>query len=178
MSYYGAGDYYRGRGDYYRGDPFSIGGILKGVGKVAGGFVGGLIKGGPIGAIAGGIGAIAGGAGSGGSGGTPILPPPPPIPVFSAGTGIMSLRSPTEVEVLSSDPRAVKKPGMRGAIERILPGGGTGYILKKSRRMNVTNPRALRRAIRRVSGFGKLVQRSKKAIGRANTAVGNRRRKS
>src|SRR5437660_1366688 len=42
-----------------------------------------------------------------------------------------------------------------------------------SRRMNVANPRALRRAIHRMSGFGKLVRHMKRAIARASTAVGN-----
>lgn len=42
-----------------------------------------------------------------------------------------------------------------------------------SRRMNVANPRALRRSIRRLRGFGKIVQHMKRAIARANTAVGN-----
>jgi hypothetical protein len=65
-------------------------------------------------------------------------------------------------------------PGIVGAMQRFVPGGATGYI--RSKRMNVTNPRALRRAIRRVSGFGKLVQRSKRAIAKANTAVGNKQR--
>lgn len=45
--------------------------------------------------------------------------------------------------------------------------------LVPSRRMNVGNPRALRRAIRRVSGFAKLVHRVKRAVSRANSAVGN-----
>lgn len=43
------------------------------------------------------------------------------------------------------------------------------------RRMNVTNPRALRKALRRVSGFGKMAARARKDIGRAATAVGVKR---
>jgi hypothetical protein len=38
--------------------------------------------------------------------------------------------------------------------------------------MNVGNARALRRSLRRVSGFAKLVKRSKRAISRAASAVG------
>lgn len=45
----------------------------------------------------------------------------------------------------------------------------------KNRRMNVVNPRALRRSIRRMAGFGKVVKRMRGAIGRAATAVGVRR---
>jgi hypothetical protein len=43
---------------------------------------------------------------------------------------------------------------------------------KKRRRMNVANPKALRKAIRRAEGFGKLVQRNRKAIKKAARAVG------
>lgn len=49
------------------------------------------------------------------------------------------------------------KPGVMGAIERILPFGETGYLPKR-RRMNVANPKALRRAIRRAHGFAKLAR--------------------
>jgi hypothetical protein len=153
MSYY-MGDYYRGRGG--RGDPFSIGGMIGGIGRVLTGAAGGLITGGPLGAITGGIRGIMGkpavapgfpGVGAGVGGGFRFEDEPPPPP---------------------------KKPGIRGVMERLVPGGASGYYAR--RRMNVTNPRALRRAIRRVSGFGKLVQRSKRAIARANTAVGNKAR--
>ena len=62
------------------------------------------------------------------------------------------------------------------------PGGccPTGYHLAKdqsgrcvrNRSMNVANPRALRRSLRRVAGFGKLAQRSKRDIRRAAKAIG------
>jgi len=62
------------------------------------------------------------------------------------------------------------------------PGGccPTGFHLAKdgsgrcvrNRSMNVANPRALRRSLRRVAGFGKLAQRSKKDIRRAAKAIG------
>src|SRR5439155_24545979 len=41
-----------------------------------------------------------------------------------------------------------------------------------SRRMNVADARALRRALRRVAGFGKIVHRVRRAVMRAATAVG------
>jgi hypothetical protein len=41
--------------------------------------------------------------------------------------------------------------------------------------MNVTNPKALRRSLRRVAGFGKLARRARRDIGRAATAVGVQR---
>ena len=53
---------------------------------------------------------------------------------------------------------AMPKPGVGGAISRLLPGGDTGYFGKR-RRINVTNVKALRRAGRRVRGFLKLASR-------------------
>lgn len=44
-----------------------------------------------------------------------------------------------------------------------------------SRRMNVANPRALRRALRRVAGFGKLAKRSRRAVSIAASSLGVRR---
>lgn len=166
MSYY-HGDYYVGmRGDYYRGDPFSLGSLVGGVLKG----VGGIVKAIP------GVGTVVGGAMQGV--GNIIAPSLPRLPAPSQLGLITPVPAGIPVGTQLPGGTVVKKPGVRGAIERILPGGESGLMLRKRRRMNVTNPRALRRAIRRVSGFGKLVQRSKKAIGRANTAVGNRSRSS
>lgn len=53
----------------------------------------------------------------------------------------------------------VPKPGIGGTIERLLPGGESGYMVARRRRMNVTNVRALRRAGRRVKGFLKIARR-------------------
>jgi len=51
--------------------------------------------------------------------------------------------------------------------------GGRQYALPGSRRrINPSNPKALRRALRRVAGFGKLARRARRDIGRAATAVG------
>lgn len=61
---------------------------------------------------------------------------------------------------------------IRRRIERILPGGRTGFETLPRRRMNVANPKALRRSLRRVAGFGKLAARARRDIGRAATAVG------
>jgi hypothetical protein len=62
-------------------------------------------------------------------------------------------------------------PGMRGTIQRLLPGGETGYLPKR-RRMNPANPRALRRSLRRVAGFGKLAARARRDVRRAASAIG------
>jgi len=48
---------------------------------------------------------------------------------------------------------------------------GSGRCIR-NRSMNVANPRALRRSLRRVAGFGKLAQRSKRDIRRAAKAIG------
>ena len=47
-----------------------------------------------------------------------------------------------------------------------------------TRRMNVANPRALRRSLRRVSGFAKLTTRVRKAVGHAAAAVGVHHRRA
>ena len=178
MAYY-QGDYYQG--DYYQGDPF------LGVGALAGLAFKGIkkifsrpktstalatIRSGSLSpGIRGAIGGIAGG----------LLP----IPSFA----------------LDRRPGTVPSRGpIRTRIERILPGGRTGreaqaclagYHFNKqvstgrqtmgmeagtfcvrNRRMNVANPRALRRSLRRVCGFGKLAARTRTSIGRAATAVG------
>lgn len=166
MSYY-MGDYYRG--DYYRGrrgDPFSLGGILKGVGGVLSNVPG-------VGLIGTGLKTI-GGLLPGGSSPVPTIVPsvvPPTSIVANQASMFGSLFGGTGAQ---PGPGSVPVKGLGGAISRLLPGGDTGY--RKRRRMNVTNPKALRRSIRRISGFGKLVGRVKKAVGRANTAVGNRHR--
>lgn len=60
-------------------------------------------------------------------------------------------------------PGQIPNPGVKGTIQRVLPGGSTGY--HKRRRMNVANPKALRRAIRRTDGFVKLARRTLKGTG-------------
>ena len=57
----------------------------------------------------------------------------------------------------------MKRPGVKGTVQRILPGGESGYY--RRRRMNVANPKALRRAIRRTDGFIKLAKRTLKGTG-------------
>lgn len=159
---YQSGDYYM-QGDYYRGDPGLFGSIGRAIGGVVKTVAGVAARALPI-AVPG-IGGIVGGvAGSllGGSRSTALVP-------ASAGS-----LPPLQVPV-------TRTPGARGLIQRVLPGGATGYevdlqgMLRKRRRMNVANPKALRRALRRVSGFGKLARRARRDIGRAASAVGVRR---
>lgn len=61
----------------------------------------------------------------------------------------------------------VPTPGVRGFIERGLPGGRTGFEdpTRRRRRMNVGNAKALRRAIRRTDGFVRLSRSALKNTG-------------
>jgi hypothetical protein len=170
------GDYYRG--DYYRGDP----GLFSFVGKA----LGGVAK----------LGTSVVRAGLG-------LAAPQNIPALSAPAmsfgqqpsyGLINIGQPGPSTGLIN----IGGGGLRGMIGPACPkgfrvnkstyirrGGGTaklppGLVLKgttcvRSRRMNVGNARALRRGLRRVAGFAKLVKRSKRAISRAASAVGVRR---
>jgi len=56
------------------------------------------------------------------------------------------------------------------------PSGELVQLRRGGRRMNVVNPKALRRSLRRVAGFGKLAARMRRDIGRAATSVGVARR--
>jgi len=160
MSYYSpAGGDYRTYG--YAGDPGWLSSIWKGVKSIAKPLIGGMI-GGPIGAI------VAGGLGSMGQVSVPSRPwqaqsyPGPPWPASKTsfpGQGYRALgpRSPGWVA-----------PTTRGMPEYAGGACPTGYHLAKdgsgrmvrNRRMNIANPRALRRAMRRVQGFEKLAKRT------------------
>jgi len=179
VAYY-QGDYYQG--DYYQGDPF-IGGLLAGgvswlakkifkrklttVGKQE------LAR--RVAPTARGlIGAGAGVAiGTGASIPIPFTPfKVTPQAFLPGGAPLISRRtvSPIAAPVLT-------RPGFMDAGAGCCPSGyhmakdGSGRCVR-NRSMNVANPRALRRSLRRVAGFGKLAQRSKKDIRRAAKAIG------
>lgn len=174
MAYY-QGDYYQG--DYYRGDPFLGLGAIFGAAK----WIGGKLFKKKVAPVV----------------GTAIARQVPAVqrvvralPAVVAGAlGERMMRRPTAQMALMQGPGVVQRtPGIRGTIRRILPGGQTGYECQPGqymqvrdgeptgrclrRRMNVTNPRALRKSLRRVAGFGKLASRARRDIGRAATAVG------
>lgn len=142
MSYY-MGDYYAGDYRGGRGDP-GFWSILKKVGGAAVGMIPGL---GPaskvVGTVGGAITKLPGGARA--------------IEVLSrAKSGI--LKHP----VLSGAAAAGAIGAMGAARGRGRPAalpGGAGGGFGRRRRMNVCNPRALRRAIRRAAGFSKLAKR-------------------
>jgi len=167
MSYY-----QRPMGDYktygYAGDPGFLSGLWKGIKKVA--KVGlAYYTGGVAGAMASQI---------GGGPGTPKLPPP-------TGRGLQTVQGyPVGMSLTMPGGMSLAAQGMiprRGAIgepTRAQPGYSrgiaqdgmcpSGYHLAKdgtgrwvrNRRMNIANPRALRRAMRRVQGFEKLAKRT------------------
>lgn len=142
-------------GDYktygYAGDPGFLSSVLK-IGRrllpIAG-----RIFGGPVGAV---IGAVAGAA-AGSKPRAPAAPPALPPPPGSIG-GAVSFPGGTTVSVAGVLPS-------HAAIGAHAP---AGYHLDKAtktrwvrnRRMNVTNPRALRKAMRRVQGFEKMAKRT------------------
>ena len=143
-------------GYYMAGDYYAAGGILGNIWGGVKGAIGGFVKGGPLGAI--------GGAVSGAIGkpkGTSIISLPAGMPtMIPAGGTIM------------------KKPGITGAVERIVPGGESGYqvVGARRKRMNVANPKALRRAIRREAGFVKLAKRALRGTAYTITTKGRSRR--
>jgi len=161
---YGRGDYYRG--DYYRGDPGILGDIWKGVKKVA--KVGISLLPGPVGVVARAItgtgrGSVAVGP-AGGLAGQPTLQyqPPPSGTLQQQPAGTMTPQGfiPGLCNMQGTRPnkssyyRAVPGNPMQGVL---IP---KGSVCVKTRRLNVANPRALRRSIRRVAGFAKLARRS------------------
>ena len=166
MSYYG-----RPMGDYktygYAGDPGFLSSLWKGIKKVALPVLGGLVAG-PFGAAIGG--AIGGGA--------PTPPRQFPVPQGTFGGAITmpgGMRFSTAYTPKAMVPGQGRLPPFTATGPGVLPAGGRGGAmvpsgyhfakdgsgkLVRNRRMNVANPRALRRSMRRVQGFEKLARRT------------------
>ena len=161
----------RPMGDYktygYAGDPGFLSSLWKGIKKIAPVIVGGML-GGPAGAI------IAGAGGAGGGRPTPQFPALPGTVggqiSFPGGTSVGLGYAPGAIV-----PGRGRLPPYTAAGPGVLPGGGRGGAmipsgyhfakdgsgrLVRNRRMNVANPRALRKAMRRVQGFEKLARRT------------------
>jgi len=160
----------RPMGDYktygYAGDPGWLSSLWKGIKKIVPTLIGGVV-GGPVGAV------IAGGAA-----GTQVATRPP---VFtqqpSSGTqygGAVTFPGGLSIGG-TMQPGVGRLPPFTAAGPGVLPGGGRGGAmvpsgyhyakdgsgrLVRNRRMNVANPKALRRAMRRAQGFEKLAKRS------------------
>jgi hypothetical protein len=199
--YYQQGDYYRG--DYYRGDPglFGfLGKVAKTVGRIGIGAATGFVTGGGIkGAIVG----AAGGAGeatvanirsetlaAGGeaSAYTPAMRARHAEIVARGGAGLITRGGLANQGVALATgvmPHLRRMHANRSTY--VTRGGGTsrwpvgiqvhpkGTELVPSRRMNVFNPRAARRAARRLAGLGKGLLRIRRVVGRAATALGSHR---
>jgi len=161
----------RPMGDYktygYAGDPGWLSSIWKGIKKVAPTIIGGLI-GGPVGAVIG----TAGGGGGGAPGRQMTVPGTVGGAIsFPGGLSIGGMVQPGRTVMQRGvgrlAPWTATGPG-------VLPGGGRGEVMPagwhyakdgsgkivRNRRMNVANPRALRRSMRRVQGFEKLAKRT------------------
>lgn len=67
--------------------------------------------------------------------------------------------SPPMITGLAPNVPLVPKPGFTGFAERLVPGGESGYMVGRRRRINPLNVKALRRAGRRVKGFLKIARR-------------------
>lgn len=206
MGYYGRpslnrGDYYRG--DYYRGDPNifgSIGRFFGGVAKAAIGIaapvLGGLIKvAGPGEKFS-----TPFSAGSGPNVGPPMTPGGIAA-LNGGGVGVMAPGGGRGIITQSPLGTPVSQAAIEMQIRRqrrmhpnhstyITRGGGTsrwpgqlivhpkGTELVPARRMNVANPRALRRGIRRIRGFVKLARKAVRAVGLTIAKSGSRGRKA
>jgi len=131
-----------GRGDYYRGGRGDLWGFLKGAGKAAVGY----LTGGPVGAARSVVGSLSGGGGTPGISRQVSISPPAIGPV-KLGPSISYSSHPTAAQV---------------AAELGMP---------RRRRMNAANPKALRRALRRVQGFGALAARASADVAKANRAL-------
>jgi hypothetical protein len=134
MPYAYAGDYYRGRaGDYYRGDNYAAGGLLSGIGKLVGGIARTAISATPLGKA------------------------------ISVGATLLGGKTTSASPILmKGGVTPAPEPGIRGTIHRLAPGGSSGYgyynrkgefVEGRRPRLNPLNPRALRRAGRRLDGF-------------------------
>jgi hypothetical protein len=156
MSYY-QGDF---RPGYYQGDPF-FGGLLMGIGKIAGIVKGALGRGRPS-----------------------IKMLPPQVGAMGFPGGAMERVGRTAGMVVGAARGAILKhpvlsaAGAAGALgaagagaERMIAGPSAAHMkgfhishktgrVVRNRHMRVTNPKALRRALRRAHGFAKLAMRT------------------
>lgn len=85
-----------------------------------------------------------------------------------SGRGVMPGGMPT---LGTAGDQGRPRPGARGAMQRLIPGGESGYI--KGRRLNAGNAKAARRAIRRIKSVRKLLQSIERELPRRPAARGS-----
>ena len=178
MSYY-QGDYYQGdyyQGDYYQGDPFLGALIGMGASWLGKKLIGrGLTKTGQAAAgkmvlsktgrftkaaaIAGTLGAVT----------TRGLTIPLPGPFRMEPSRILPGGKPFIFREPGAQPGMMATDGCCPSGYHIAKDGSQRCV--RNRSMNVANPRALRRSLRRVAGFGKLAARARRDIKKAAKSV-------
>lgn len=136
------------RGDYRMARYRGDPGIFGSLWRAGKGAVTGFLSGGPVGAVRGGVYGLVGGGG---------------------GTTSTYPSRPGGLPVLPTN-GSTKEPASKGIF-------GFGKEKKKRRRMNVANARALRRAIRRQTGFVKLARRALHGTGYTIVSRSSRARK-
>lgn len=176
MSYY-RGDYYRGD-NYYRGDFLGLGKLAKGIAGIAGS----VFRASPIGQVVGAVANIVHPSLPTPKGTALALSGQGPSGQFGliniGGTGtqggllnIGGVGGPPPAALMAGAPPTKGYHLNRSTYET--RGGGTsrwgpagnlqehvkGTVLVRNRRMNVGNARALKRALRRASGFARLARR-------------------
>ena len=154
---YAVGDYMRG----YRGDPGIFSFLKKGIGGIIRG-VGGLLPG-PFGGIARTVGGAIAGR-------TTVARSPMVMP----GRGGQMGRFTPGAQLQSISPGGTQFKGQCPAGHHM---SKTTGACVPNRRMNVGNARALRRAIRRQSGFVKLARRALQGSGYRIVSKGSGRRR-
>lgn len=155
MAYY-RGDYYRGkgRGDYYRGGRRGDPGFWSTIGRGLG-VVGAAIAAPWTGGAS--LSVIPGLLGTGG-------------PATSTAMNFTRVPKIDQITLQKQLP-----PGASGPFKpdvELMPGA----VRRRYRRMNPANVKALRRSIRRLSSFGRLVKSARGAIGKAATSMQVHRR--
>jgi len=135
----------------YAGDPGFLSSLWKGIRKVVPRIIGAAV-GGPVGAVI--TGATIGGAVVKAT--TPSRPAPTPPP--GAIGGAVSFPGGTTVSVAGVLPTHAAVGAHAPAGFHLDKATRTRWV--RNRRMNVANPRALRKAMRRVQGFEKLAKRT------------------
>lgn len=178
---YYQGDYYQG--DYYQGDPFFgalIGGAVSWLGKK-------LLGRGAKAAGKTAIARVGAGAATGLTVGTTagaMLPSvlqgvgtlTRAVGQRIGGSGAPPMRTGTQFRTTATAKRVAPQngccpPGWHLNKSMSCDGYPPGSFCTRNRSMNPANPKALRRGLRRVAGFGKLAQRAKKDVNRAARAL-------